>query len=284
VAIKPAALKGNWFASESLARQLEDKNEDAQSIQYHIAIKTSSSCLHYIIASVWISIYGTDGSLLKHFLTAGRMSLVNDGSFIRRDAYCFFPGSIEVFPMMGFDVGKIMKISLQHKVVEGGDWLIDEVRVIHSGDGQTYQFNVRNPGIDKAEESKAIQSDYKKIKEAISEKSVRDEETQVDSHKDQQKVVYEIQVFTGDVRGAGTSSNIFITIIGRDGTTPHIRLVNGLASNFNRGSTSIFRLCSTPLGCLEQIKIGIDHTGMSPSWFLDHVSSLDVLSWLNKFM
>jgi hypothetical protein len=180
VAIKPAALKGNWFASESLARQLEDKNEDAQSIQYHIAIKTSSSCLHYIIASVWISIYGTDGSLLKHFLTAGRMSLVNDGSFIRRDAYCFFPGSIEVFPMMGFDVGKIMKISLQHKVVEGGDWLIDEVRVIHSGDGQTYQFNVRNPGIDKAEESKAIQSDYKKIKEAISEKSVRDEETQVD--------------------------------------------------------------------------------------------------------
>ena len=41
--------------------------------------------------------------------------------------------------------------------------------------------------------------------------------------------VYEILVYTGDIRGGGTDANVFITVFGEYGSTPKTKLENGLA-------------------------------------------------------
>ena len=39
-------------------------------------------------------------------------------------------------------------------------------------------------------------------------------------------LVYEVDVLTGDVRGAGTDAHVFITIYGDRGNTGRVQLVN----------------------------------------------------------
>ena len=38
--------------------------------------------------------------------------------------------------------------------------------------------------------------------------------------------VYEVVVATGDVRGAGTDANVFITMFGENGLTPKLHLTS----------------------------------------------------------
>ena len=38
--------------------------------------------------------------------------------------------------------------------------------------------------------------------------------------------VYEVGVYTGDKRGAGTDAHVFVTIFGDHGQTPRVQLIN----------------------------------------------------------
>ena len=65
--------------------------------------------------------------------------------------------------------------------------------------------------------------------------------------------VYTISTITGDVRGAGTDANVFITVFGKKGRTPKIQLTNG-SDSFERGQTDVFKIKTNNLDPIQKIR------------------------------
>merc|ERR1712137_1227851 len=79
---------------------------------------------------------------------------------------------------------------------------------------------------------------------------------------------YGITIFTGDRDGAGTNSNVSITLCGENGNTgPHV--LDG--DPFERSSEAKFEIEAVDLGSLRKIRIGHDNSGIASGWFLEKV-------------
>ena len=83
-------------------------------------------------------------------------------------------------------------------------------------------------------------------------------------------VAYEITVYTGDVKSAGTDSVVSVTVFGNERTTPEFVLDKD-ESRFERGSVDLIRMDLEDVGTLLKIRIGVDGKGARPDWFLDKV-------------
>nr|XP_014352351.1 PREDICTED: lipoxygenase homology domain-containing protein 1-like [Latimeria chalumnae] len=88
--------------------------------------------------------------------------------------------------------------------------------------------------------------------------------------------VYEVVTLTGDVRGAGTDANVFVTLFGEYGITPKVHLTSKSRTAFEKNKTDVFRVKTNNVGPLKKIRIEHDYTGMNPSWFLDRVVVTDM--------
>ncbi|XP_019387226.1 PREDICTED: lipoxygenase homology domain-containing protein 1 [Crocodylus porosus] len=88
--------------------------------------------------------------------------------------------------------------------------------------------------------------------------------------------LYEVVTVTGDVRGAGTDANVFVTLFGELGITPKTHLTSKSRSAFERTKTDVFRIKTYNVGQIKKIRIEHDNTGMNASWFLDRVIVTDM--------
>lgn len=84
-------------------------------------------------------------------------------------------------------------------------------------------------------------------------------------------VPYEITVYTGDVKSAGTDSAISLTLFGSEGTTPEFVLDKD-ESRFERGGVDLIRMDLDDVGKLLKARITVDGKGTRPDWFLEKVS------------
>ena len=84
-------------------------------------------------------------------------------------------------------------------------------------------------------------------------------------------VPYEITVYTGDVKSAGTDSSISMTMFGTDGTTPEFVLDKD-ESRFERACVDLIRMDLDDVGKLLKVRIAVDGKGARPDWFLEKVS------------
>jgi hypothetical protein len=84
---------------------------------------------------------------------------------------------------------------------------------------------------------------------------------------------YEITVITGDKRGAGTDSQVYITLFGNNGKqTQKIHLKDSNNHNpFEKSQTDKFTVNCDYIGDLTKLRIEHDNTGRLPGWFLDRV-------------
>jgi hypothetical protein len=84
---------------------------------------------------------------------------------------------------------------------------------------------------------------------------------------------YEIAVITGDKRGAGTDSQVYVTLFGNRGKqTQDIHLKDSNNHNpFEKGQTDKFTVNCDYIGELTKLRIQHDNTGRLPGWFLDRV-------------
>lgn len=55
-------------------------------------------------------------------------------------------------------------------------------------------------------------------------------------------VHYEIEIWTGDVGGAGTTSRVYVQIYGEEGKT-EVLFLSSRSKVFDRGSKDIFQVC-----------------------------------------
>ncbi|XP_069736464.1 lipoxygenase homology domain-containing protein 1 [Phaenicophaeus curvirostris] len=94
------------------------------------------------------------------------------------------------------------------------------------------------------------------------------------------KKVYEVVTVTGDVRGAGTDANVFVTLFGEHGITPKTHLTSNTdkrsSTAFERSKTDVFRVKTNNVGQIKKIRIEHDNTGLNAGWFLDRVIVTDM--------
>ncbi|XP_057675207.1 lipoxygenase homology domain-containing protein 1-like isoform X3 [Corythoichthys intestinalis] len=90
------------------------------------------------------------------------------------------------------------------------------------------------------------------------------------------KKVYEVVAITGDIKGAGTDANVFVTLFGEFGVTPKAHLASKSRTAFEKNKTDVFRIKTHNVGALKKLRIEHDNTGMNASWFLDRVVVTDM--------
>ena len=83
-------------------------------------------------------------------------------------------------------------------------------------------------------------------------------------------VPYEMTVYTGDVKSAGTDSAISMTMFGTEGTTPEFVLDKD-ESRFERACVDLIRMDLDDVGKLLKVRIAVDGKGTRPDWFLEKV-------------
>uniref|UniRef100_A0A665W322 Lipoxygenase homology domains 1a n=1 Tax=Echeneis naucrates TaxID=173247 RepID=A0A665W322_ECHNA len=92
----------------------------------------------------------------------------------------------------------------------------------------------------------------------------------------QSRPLYEVVTVTGDVKGAGTDANVFVTLFGDFGVTPKVHLASKSRTAFEKNKTDVFRIKTHNVGPLKKLRIEHDNTGMNASWFLDRVVVTDM--------
>jgi len=84
-------------------------------------------------------------------------------------------------------------------------------------------------------------------------------------------IPYTIQVFTGDVRGAGTDAEVYITLHGGGKKNKQSEKIV-LDGKFERNRVDVCNVeCGKMLSPLDKIEIGHDDSGIGPAWYLDKV-------------
>lgn len=86
-------------------------------------------------------------------------------------------------------------------------------------------------------------------------------------------VDYEIVVKTGDVKGAGTDANVYITLTDHEGhKSRDIYLDCKWRDDFEKGNTDVFKISNVPgLGDICKIELWRDASGLNDDWFVEWI-------------
>jgi len=87
-------------------------------------------------------------------------------------------------------------------------------------------------------------------------------------------VWYALTLCTSDMPAAGTDADVFVTLHGKQGTSPRIKLPSR-PKDFLRGGEDTFRMELQALGDLVKLTVGHINSGRNPGWHLNHAKLLD---------
>ena len=80
-------------------------------------------------------------------------------------------------------------------------------------------------------------------------------------------------VKTGDKRGAGTNSNVFIQFYGSEGKSEEYFLDNK-SDNFERGKEDVFKIEADDVGPIYKVRIGHDDSGSSSGILFEFICTV----------
>ena len=267
LAEEEARKQANAARKAALARKREIKTtkhlEDSlwgQMVQYEISVKTSDKRGAGTDANVHVILYGADadtGALPLHVVG-------DSGDKFERDA-------LDVFIVNAMWVGKLQKIRVGHDAVGiGAGWHLEKI-IVHDCLGHTSFFPC----------AQWLDTGYKKKAQTVRELLPKDKLETVQAYidpsaKPSEEVLeittYNIKVFTGNLKGAGTDANVAIMLFGELGYSGPWILSTPLHDDFERGQIDSFHVEGVCLGKLSSIQIGHDGKGMGADWFLDQVA------------
>nr|KAG5694176.1 hypothetical protein BaRGS_016022 [Batillaria attramentaria] len=243
-------------------------------IPYEITTYTSDISGASTDADVYIVLYGKDECTQKKSLCTSK----------RERKEKFKRGAVDKFVIELEDVGDtIEKIRIGHNDAGfGAGWHVDkvEVRRLHdTGKGSiTYVFPCGR-WLARNEDDGAIERELlpdKATKEIIGrDGNIKTQDVKI---KDKLKAKkYVVEVFTGDVSGAGTDAKVFLNIFGDKGDSGERKLHKSETNSdkFERGKMDRFTLEAVDLGKLYKVRIRHDNSLFNPAWFLDRVEVTD---------
>ncbi|XP_071750893.2 lipoxygenase homology domain-containing protein 1 [Centroberyx gerrardi] len=190
-------------------------------------------------ADVFINIFGEFGDTGERCLDSDKDN--------------FEKGTEDKFTIEAPNLGKVRKITIGHNNKgSSAGWFVDKVIVDDLGNKIVYEFPV--------ERWFAIDEDDGKIQRDI-----------LVGGSQPTGIVYNVQIVTGNIRGAGTNSNIHIVMHGSKGqkNSGKVFLEGG---KFERALTDIFNVeIAALLSPLSRVTIGHDNGGVSAGWYCEKV-------------
>ncbi|XP_056433977.1 lipoxygenase homology domain-containing protein 1 [Gadus chalcogrammus] len=245
-------------------------------VPYEIKIFTSDLFGAGTNADVFIVLYGRFGVCTQQKRLC----------FNKRERTIFFErGAEDMFIVELEDVGDVIeKIRIGHdnRGVNPG-WHLDRVeirRLLRKGKGSETIIFPCECWLARSEDDgetvrELVPSDI------ITEKLARDgslKVTEIEVEDALETHMYSISVTTGDVYGAGTDANVFLTMYGDLGDTGERKLSKSETNTnkFERGSVDTFTMEAVDLGQVFKIKIRHDNSLLSPEWYLDQVEVVDL--------
>lgn len=86
-----------------------------------------------------------------------------------------------------------------------------------------------------------------------------------------------MDIYTGDVFGAGTNANVFVTLFGELGDSGEKKLMKSQThmDKFERNQMDRFPIQSADLGRLFKVHVRHDNSSFSTNWFLDRIEVSD---------
>uniref|UniRef100_A0A4W6CIC0 Lipoxygenase homology PLAT domains 1 n=1 Tax=Lates calcarifer TaxID=8187 RepID=A0A4W6CIC0_LATCA len=245
---------------EAFMRQDEDEEgtsatlgleQKSMSTTYTIKIKTGEKKYAGTDANVFAILFGENDD-------TGIINLKACKNYKNK----FEQGMINEFTVEAVDLGDLEKLRIGHDNSGGSPgWFLDWVEIDAPSQGQRLRFPCGR-WLDKGEDDGAIVRDLYPA------------ELQTELYMP--FVPYEIKIYTSDVFGAGTDSDVFIALYGRKGVCTQQKhlCVNKRERRlyFERGAEDMFIVELEDVGdVIEKIRIGHDNRGTNPGWHLDRV-------------
>ncbi|XP_011477254.1 lipoxygenase homology domain-containing protein 1-like [Oryzias latipes] len=249
-----------WLAKSEddgqIMRELACANNDTVDLsdktKYEIATTTANTSDASTTENAWILLEGRKARS-KEFVLENKKK-----KFLR--------GATDVFEFSSKHVGNVVSVCIGHitkdgkKVKKEAFWHVLEVVVTEMELGNKYFFHcdaqipltAKKDNFLTFECYKSVESFASKVRNLV-------------------PVKYEVIVITSDVKGAGTDSNVSITIYGVNGDSGKRELRKKFRNLFERGHTDAFVLEMLELGDLLRVKV--EHDGSSPNggWLLECV-------------
>ena len=221
-----------------------DGNEMLHATRYLIRITTSDKLGAGTNANVFIQLFGEKQSTSKIQLKQNENKI--------RDK--FERGQVDIFHIEADPIGYIERIKLGHDAAGAKDgWHVESVEIEVPSLGQCFIFGVNRWF--------ATDEDDGEIERELYPQKVESREGTVS---------YQIEVFTGNERFAGTNANVFLQIYGVDAKTEQ-KILNDRSDNFETGQQDQFKLEDVDVGEIQKIRIGHDDSGVASGWFLEKV-------------
>ncbi len=198
-------------------------------MKYKLTFKTGLQSGAGTDADVFISLYGTKNKIEQ-------IALNSSGKNI------FEKGSKDIFSIDIIELGDISRIELKHNNKWfGSDWFLEDVIIKNEKLNKTWYFSANK---------------WIRGKDNLKLKPIH-------------FANYIFEITTGTLPGAGTSSNIFISLIGSKSYT-HFFNINSLISKeeLTTGHTETFEIIKENVGEIKEIKIKSESAGLKDNWFL----------------
>uniref|UniRef100_G3NTG3 Lipoxygenase homology PLAT domains 1b n=1 Tax=Gasterosteus aculeatus aculeatus TaxID=481459 RepID=G3NTG3_GASAC len=244
-------------------------------VPYEIKIYTSDVFAAGTDADVFIVLYGRKG-----VCTQQKYLCVN-----KRERRLYFErGAEDMFIVELEDVGEVIeKIRIGHdnRGTNPG-WHLDRVEIrrqLRKGKGSETNIFPCESWLARSEDDgetvrELVPSDI------ITEKLLRDGKLKVTEEEVEDALethIYSVSVRTGDMYGAGTDANVFLTIYGDLGDTGERKLAKSEKNKnkFERGAVDTFTIEAVDLGQVFKIHIRHDNAMMGADWYLEQVEVLD---------
>ncbi|XP_047448234.1 lipoxygenase homology domain-containing protein 1 [Mugil cephalus] len=252
-----------------------------QLINYEITVLTGDVMFAGTNAKVFIQIYGENGKTEV-------ITLESRSNNFERD-------TAEIFKIEAKDVGKIFKIRIGHDGSGiGAGWFLETVDVkrliMALVPKEKKKDDKKKKKKKKKDEEEEDEEGGEEMREVVltyhfpcsrwlaggEEDGELVVELLPEGTEDLEVNTYEVCVFTGDMMGAGTDSNVYINIYGENGDTGERYLKNSDNLNkFERGEEDVFTVTAIDLGPLKKLRIRHDNTRSNSSWYLDRVEIVD---------
>ncbi|XP_044239129.1 lipoxygenase homology domain-containing protein 1 isoform X1 [Ursus arctos] len=227
-----------------LVRELlpSDSNATLKNFRYHISLKTGDVSGASTDSRVYIKLYGDKSDTIKQVL------LVSDNNL---QDY-FERARVDEFTLETLNIGTISRLVIGHDSTGmHASWFLGSVQIRVPRQGKQYTFPA-NRWLDKN------QADGRLEVELYPSEVV----------EIQKLVHYEVEIWTGDVGGAGTTARVYVQIYGKDGKT-EVLFLSSRSKVFDRASKDTFQLEAEDVGEVFKIRLGHTGEGFGPSWFVD---------------
>ncbi|XP_057216274.1 lipoxygenase homology domain-containing protein 1-like isoform X1 [Triplophysa rosa] len=278
----PSDIIVEKLSRDGTLKVIETEVDDALEIHtYTVAITTGDVCGAGTDANVFITVYGDMGDTGERKLSKSE----NSNKFER--------GSVDTFTLEAVDLGQVFKIRIRHdNSMLSADWYLEQVEVLDQDTEEVFLFLCER-WLSRKREDRRIDrvfyvKDFEEERETafcpiknvtnldsnMNKKNKKQHSEEDEEEEEEQSLIpYHFTVTTGVERDAGTSSRVYVIIIGKKNRrTERLWLDFDGKSGFQPGSLDYFTCYGADVGEIKKVQLGHDGATPESCWLVEELS------------